>query len=165
MCPQSNYITTALSWPNMADNPQGGAGLTGLLPWEQRSLPPLPPFLSVCLCGTHTYTQSHMHTRTYTVLQWNLPGFVIRAPLTGGRKHREERRGHSTSVLDGECRLAGYCLFTYCILKQICSPLWTYGNCSLLASRAAGRRYVPHVCFFPSFSCGFIPLSSWKLSS
>lgn len=145
-------------------------GLQACCHENRGAFPPSLPFsLSASVGHTHTHrdthTQSHMHTRTYTVLQWNLPGFVIRAPLTGGRKHREERRGHSTSVLDGECRLAGYCLFTYCILKQICSPLWTYGNCSLLASRAAGRRYVPHVCFFSSFSCGFIPLSSWKLSS
>lgn len=62
MCPRSNYITTALSWPNMADNSQGGAGLTGLLPWEQRSLSPLPPFLSVCLCGTHIHRETRAHT-------------------------------------------------------------------------------------------------------
>lgn len=128
-------------------------GLQACCHENRGAFPPSLPFsLSASVGHTHTHrdthTQSHMHTRTYTVLQWNLPGFVIRAPLTGGRKHREERRGHSTSVLDGECRLAGYCLFTYCILKQICSPLWTYGNCSLLASRAAGRRYVPHVCVF-----------------
>lgn len=114
-----------------------------------------PPSRSLCLplwdthihreTRTHSVTRTLVHTQYYSgiclalwsALRWLEAGSTVRS-----------EGGHSTSVLDGECRLTGYCLFTCCILKQICSPLWTYGSCSLLASCAAGRRYVPHVWGF-----------------
>lgn len=164
ICPQSNYISTALSRPNMADNPQGGAGLTGLLPWEQRSLPPsLSLTLSASVGRTHTHrvTCTLIHTQYYSgifLALWS----VLRWREAGNTERR--RRGHSTSVLDGEYWLTGYCLFTYCVLKQK-SALY-YGCmgtavCGLALLQDGGTCHM----FFSLFSCVFFLLSSWKLSS
>lgn len=117
-----------------------------------------PPSVSLCLplWDTHSFT----HTRTHTVLQWNLPGFVIRAPLTGGRKHSEERRG-TLHICFGWWVPADRLLFVY-VLHPYSKSASHYGRmetavCWLAAS--AGRRYVPHVWGF------FLLFFSWFYST
>lgn len=110
-----------------------------------------PPSLSLCLplWDTHIHRETRTHRVTHTLVHTQYYSGICLALwsalrwLEAGSTVRSEG-GHSTSVLDGECRLTGYCLFTCCILEQICSPLWTLETavCWLAGLQEEGMYHV-----------------------
>ena len=175
--PRSNYTSTALSRPNMADDRKGVTGLTGLLPWQQRSHPPPPLSVSLSLMHTHTHTLSlslclsasvvhthtHTHTHTYTVLQWNPPCFEIRALLQeAGKKYRKQSQEHrgTLHICFGWWVPADRLLFVYMLhplTNLLINEIHHGGFKSLLlaAGSAAGWERCHMVCF-PSSCLYFI---------